>query len=230
PRRGVLGSTPSPSLAGRWYPVSSLLSGQRPSDEERALARVQTLLDRYGVVVRDLVRNEGIPGGFSALYPALAGLEDVGTVRRGYFVEGLGGAQFAVPGAVDRLRDSSPDGFTILSVTDPANCFGSVLPWPESGTAVTRRAGARVAIVDGSLVAWMDPSGKRAAVFTDDPTIATEALFALSARHRASTLAEIDGGHAHEHPLAPDLVASGFVRGYKGFTIESANHPQRNPR
>ena len=77
---------------------------------------------------------EGVPGGFSALYDALAALETLGVCRRGYFVEGLGGAQFALPGAVERLRAQRDDDGAppiVLAATDPAQPYGAALPWPK---------------------------------------------------------------------------------------------------
>ena len=85
------------------------------------------LLERHGIVTRSVVASEGIPGGFTALYPVLARLEETGRARRGYFVEGLGGAQFALAGAIDRLREESDPRLVILAATDPANPYGAAL-------------------------------------------------------------------------------------------------------
>ncbi len=98
----------------------------------RALAEV--MLERYGIVTRETVLAEGVPGGFAALYGELVNLETLGTARRGYFVEGLGGAQFALGGAVERLRglrSDEPAGPLVLAATDPANPYGASLPWPR---------------------------------------------------------------------------------------------------
>ena len=95
------------------------------------------MLERYGIVTRETVLAEGVPGGFSTLYAELGNLELLGTARRGYFVEGLGGAQFALPGAVERLR-SLPEAngsFQLLAATDPANPYGAALPWPKPPSA-----------------------------------------------------------------------------------------------
>ena len=91
------------------------------------------MLERYGIVTRETVLAEGVPGGFSTLYAELGNLELLGTARRGYFVEGLGGAQFALPGAVERLRSlPEADGsYLLLAATDPANPYGASLPWPK---------------------------------------------------------------------------------------------------
>ena len=122
-----------PSGAGRW----SLLPVPRkaPSSTDRALALAEQLLARHGVLTRDAVMAEDPPGGFGAIYPVLKGLEEAGRVRRGYFVAGLGGSQFAHPGALERLRalrEPDPDAprAVVLAATDPANPYGAALPWP----------------------------------------------------------------------------------------------------
>ena len=118
-------------------------SGGDPRERRRVLAEI--LLERYGVLTREQVLAEGIPGGFSSVYPALGELETLGVCRRGYFVEGLGGAQFALPGAVERLRAdrSGPEGIVlVLAAVDPAQPFGAALPWPRREEV--RRAGRRV--------------------------------------------------------------------------------------
>ena len=97
-------------------------------------AQAELLLERYGIVTRETVLAEGVPGGFSTLYGELTNLETLGTARRGYFVEGLGGAQFALAGAVERLRglrSDEPAGALVLAATDPANPYGASLPWPR---------------------------------------------------------------------------------------------------
>jgi len=115
------------------------------------------LLLRHGVVTRDIAAVEQLPGGFSALYPVLRRLEETGRIRRGYFVAGLGAAQFAQPGAVDLLRDARDAGeqevTVTLSATDPANPYGILVPWPLD--KATRSAGARVVLVNGQLAAWI---------------------------------------------------------------------------
>jgi ATP-dependent Lhr-like helicase len=123
------------------------------------MAQAGQLLAQYGVVTRDAVAAEGLPGGFAGLYPVLAALEDRGRVRRGYFVAGLGGSQFADPGAVDRLRglraeDAGTTPSSVLAATDPANPFGLVLPWPEGGRC-SRTPGAHVVLAEGRLVAYL---------------------------------------------------------------------------
>jgi ATP-dependent Lhr-like helicase len=149
--------TGPPTMAGRW----SRLPDREADPTRRTAAVAESLLERHGVVTRGAVVAEGVTGGFSAVYPVLAALEERGAARRGYFVEGLGAAQFAVPGAVDRLRADlgEPDlggsgaagggkaggaraagggrarragaAALVLAATDPANPYGAALPWPE---------------------------------------------------------------------------------------------------
>ena len=94
-------------MQGRWSLTAPLFENA-PAAGPRLRAQAELMLERYGIVTRETVLAEGIPGGFSTLYAELGNLELLGTARRGYFVEGLGGAQFALPGAVERLR-SLPD-------------------------------------------------------------------------------------------------------------------------
>src|SRR5207245_2362259 len=111
------------------------------------------LLRRYGVLTREPAVAEGIQGGFAALYPVLRAMEEAGKIRRGYFVDGLGGSQFALPGAVDRLRAGrDPDARVLaISAADPANPYGVTIPWPESGGRLSRVAGAFVVLDSGEL-------------------------------------------------------------------------------
>ncbi len=106
PRRPTVSGATPPAGSGRWYLTGDLLAGVPALPEVQAKARAEQLLERHGVVTRDAVLSEGQPGGFAGLYPVLAAMEDAGRTRRGYFIEGLGGAQFGQPGAIDRLRRS----------------------------------------------------------------------------------------------------------------------------
>ncbi|MCP3859439.1 MAG: hypothetical protein GY704_07280, partial [Phycisphaeraceae bacterium] len=126
-RKPVLSAATPPAGVGRWYAVSDLHRATS-STEECAAAIARVLLDRHGVVGRDTVLAEGVPGGYAGLYPVFAGLEDIGAARRGYFVEGLGGAQFGIPGAVDRLRSRDATGLFPLAASDPANAYGAAVP------------------------------------------------------------------------------------------------------
>src|SRR5207253_10434351 len=147
--------------AGRWSATRNLLLRQAP-ETERAHARAIMLLERHGVVSREAAAAEAIPGGFAAVSPVLRAMEEAGKVRRGYFVGGLAGAQFALPGAIDRLRAERPDapGFddessgpdvVVMAALDPANPYGALLPWPDDATSRPRRAaGAQVVLVGGT--------------------------------------------------------------------------------
>ncbi|MFF1698495.1 ATP-dependent helicase [Streptomyces sp. NPDC058257] len=172
--------TGPPTVAGRW----SLLPAREPDPTLRAHALARTLLDRHGVVTRGAVAAEGVEGGFSATYRVLSAFEDSGQARRGYVVEGLGAAQFAMDGAVDRLRaaanardrtDSSPSAMNysprssetqalVLAAADPANAYGAALPWPDpptdAGHKPGRKAGSLVVLVDGELTLYMERGGK----------------------------------------------------------------------
>jgi ATP-dependent Lhr-like helicase len=160
----------------------------------RSHALAEALLDRYGIVTRGAVQAEGVPGGFAAVYRVLAAFEEAGRCRRGYFVEGLGAAQFALPGAVDRLRSqptevgdaAGRDGprALVLAATDPANPYGAALPWPPravfpardrsvggregAGHRPGRKAGALVVLVDGELVLYVERGGKTLLSFGAD--------------------------------------------------------------
>ncbi len=124
--------------SGRWYLVRDLLGDEPgPEPEQRAKALAEQLLERHGVVTRPAVLAEGITGGFSGLYPVFAAMEDTGKVRRGYFIEALGGAQFGMPGAIDRLRDVASSGVVALAAADPAN--PTVLRSPGQITSPVRR-------------------------------------------------------------------------------------------
>src|SRR4029077_21249116 len=141
-------------VQGRWSLTAPLFEGRAqpldPSARLRALAEL--LLERYGILTRELVLAEGVPGGFSALYPELSQLETLGVARRGYFVEGLGGAQFALPGAVERRRaQKAPEEAAplVLAATDPAQPYGAALPWPKREA---ESAGRRPSRTPGALV------------------------------------------------------------------------------
>jgi ATP-dependent Lhr-like helicase len=200
------------------------------SETERLLALARILLERYGLVSREAVQAESLPGGFGPLYRVLKQMEEAGQVRRGYFVEGLSGAQFALAGAIERLRaarlDEVPlDGFSadelrILAVNDPANPFGALLPWPESGggPAPKRSAGASLILVAGKPVLLVGPGGRQ---LTSFPTAQSEqggelalALAALQRLPRSGRgrfiIQQIDGLPALESPLRAALVAAGF--------------------
>jgi ATP-dependent Lhr-like helicase len=224
-----------PTAAGRWSLVAPLLE-PRPAPTEAAHALALQLLERYGVLTREAVLAEGVPGGFAAVYPVLKALEERGQVRRGYFVAGLGAAQFALPGAVDRLRarrdpssgapggQEDPPAPVVLAATDPAQPYGAALAWPEAvGGRAARTAGAHVVLVDGELCAHLERGGHRLVTFaaaSRHPRWA-EGLAALVGGGRLPSLelTHVDGEPAAGTPWGSALRAVGFVEGYRGLTL-----------
>jgi ATP-dependent helicase Lhr and Lhr-like helicase len=157
----------APQVQGRWSLTAPLFAGA-PAHGPRMRAISELLLERHGIVTREAVLAEGVPGGFAALYSELTNLETLGTARRGYFVEGLGGAQFALPAAIERLRglrSDEPAGPLVLAATDPANPYGATLPWPrrdddDSGRRPSRVPGAYVVMLDSEPVLYLERGGK----------------------------------------------------------------------
>src|SRR5262249_16577161 len=187
--------------------------------DRRALAEL--LLERQGIVTRDSVRSEGVPGGYGAVYGELRALETIGVCRRGYFVEGLGGAQFALPGAVERLRElrSQADGDAlVLAAADPAQPYGAALPWPKrSGARAARVAGARVVLLDGRAALFVERGG-RSLIPLQDPEEdwLREAVAALVADVRSRVgkrlaIERFDGEPVAEGGGLPLLVEAGFL-------------------
>ncbi|HET6860715.1 MAG TPA: DEAD/DEAH box helicase, partial [Streptomyces sp.] len=235
--------TGPPTASGRW----SLLPAQEPDPTHRAHALARTLLDRHGVVTRGAVAAEGVEGGFSATYRILAAFEDSGQARRGYVVEGLGAAQFAMDGAVDRLRAAATardradaehsNRAVVLAAADPANAYGAALPWPESpaeaGHKPGRKAGSLVVLVDGELTLYMERGGKTLLAWPatpDDPSAAdprlTAAAEALAAAARGGALGTItvertNGSPALTSPLGQTLEAAGFHATPRGLRLRA---------
>ncbi|MGK7311988.1 MAG: DNA glycosylase AlkZ-like family protein [Candidatus Longimicrobiales bacterium M2_2A_002] len=219
---------------GRWSLVRDLVR-EPASSTERAAAWASTLLERHGVVARETLSVEALEGGFSSVYPVLRTLEEQGKVRRGYFVEGLGGAQFAYPGIVDRLRrvrDGDAEGEVIaLAATDPANPFGWLVPWPElvdvAGREPTRSVGSVVVLVDGDPVLFLDRGGRRLRAFADadDEAIRTAlpALRSVAATHprRALSLEEVNGDPAFKSDLLDAMRDAGFTPDYRYVRVPS---------
>ena len=212
-RPGMPSRTGPPTVAGRWSTTP-----ERESDPtRRAHAAAESLLERHGVVTRGAVVSERTPGGFAAAYKVLAAFEDSGRCRRGYFVAGLGAAQFGITGAVDRLRSSSEQAggersqpsALVLAATDPANPFGAALAWPDradegrsgvtdadrpvtrSGHRPGRKAGAVVVVVDGSLVVYVERGGRTLLTFSRDPERLQPALDALALAVRDGALGRL---------------------------------------
>jgi ATP-dependent Lhr-like helicase len=235
PRPGRLSRVGPPSAAGRWSLVAPLLE-PAPSPTEAAHARALQLLDRHGVLTREAVLAEGTPGGFAGVYTMLRAMEESGAVRRGYFVAGLGGAQFALPGAVERLRSyrSTEDGWRespqtpalLLAAADPAQPFGAALPWPETPHGrPSRSAGAHVLLCDGEPVAYLERGGKSLLTFPStahQPQWVDELVAAVKdGRLRGLELIRIDGGPARQSPLVPQLRQAGFTDSYRGLLLRA---------
>ena len=217
-RRRARPTAQLPAAQGRWSPVDRLLQPE-PMQRERARALAEALLDRHGVLTRPAALAEGIPGGFSSVYGELRLMEEGGLCQRGYFVEGLGGAQFALPAAVERLRDvrsaGSGGATAVLSAVDPASPLGTVVPWPEASRKLARAAGARVVLVGGAPVLYVERGGRSIVVL--DPELlepAIEALAGLVADGRVRRLAieKVDGEPIGGTLAERLLMAHGFLQ------------------
>ncbi|MFG7940612.1 ATP-dependent helicase [Streptomyces cacaoi] len=212
-----------PTVAGRW----SLLPPAESEPTHRAHALARTLLDRHGVVTRGAVAAEGVEGGFSAAYRVLSAFEESGQARRGYVVEGLGAAQFAMDGAVDRLRAASTarereagagrsgPRALVLAAADPANAYGAALPWPAPPEGAThkpgRKAGSLVVLVDGALTLYVERGGKTLLAWTGSQE-----------GDEAAGTAEEEGGL--RLAAAVDALAGAARRGALGtVTVERVN-------
>ncbi len=217
-----------PIVSGRW----SLLPPVEDDQTRRMHARALSLLDRHGIVIRGVAAAERVTGGFAALYPVLRAMEESGQCRRGYFVEGLGAAQFALPGAVDRMRamTDSVQPVVVLAAADPANAYGAALPWPPrpdeapGGHRPGRKAGALVVLVAGQIVLYVERGGKTLLSWTSDPALLDPAAAALASAVRAGALGRLtveraDGGGVYDSPLAQALEAAGFRPTPRGLRL-----------
>ncbi len=222
-----------PGSEGRW----SLLPEPDGTPTERAAALAQSLLARHGIVTREAAHAEEIAGGFAAVYPVLKAMEAAGRARRGYFVEGLGGAQFAVPGAEERLRQfreaAQPEGeeppALVLAATDPANPYGATLPWPrvDGEGRAQRAAGAQVVLHEGALVGWLGrgeqnlhtflPQGEPAASRAGRALARALASLVDEGRRKALLIARVDGEDVDASPLSGALKEAGFAPGVRGY-------------
>ncbi len=187
------------------------------------------LLDRHGVLTREAVLAEGAPGGFAGVYAVLRALEESGKVRRGYFVDGLGAAQFALPGAVERIRDlrevTREASVVALAAADPAQPYGAALPWPDSAGRPSRTAGAYVVLSDGEPVAHLERGARTLVTFgavVDGTWIDALASLVKDGRLRRIELSRIDGAPAAESGLADALRTAGFVDGYRGLVLRGS--------
>jgi ATP-dependent Lhr-like helicase len=227
-------------VQGRWSLTTTIFRDEAHVDvgaRRRTLAEL--LLERYGIVTREQVLAEAVPGGFSILYDALSTLETLGVCRRGYFVEGLGGAQFALPGAVERLRSQRDPGESppvVLAATDPAQPYGAALPWPrrdedgDSRRRPARVAGAHVVLAGAEPVLYVERGGRglQTLVPKGDPRLypALEALIAFvtaaGARPaRKLALEKVDGEPVVGSHWEPLLIELGFRAGPRRLTLSA---------
>jgi ATP-dependent Lhr-like helicase len=250
--------TTPPTAQGRWsiLPLRSRQnSDASPTATEARHALALQLLNRYGILLRESVAAENVPGGFSAVYDVLKALEESGRIRRGYFVVGLGATQFALPAAVDLLRQlrnpppvEKPE-FVQLAAADPANPYGSVLPWPDSPVAeenaesaprvLTRAAYAEVILRNGQLVAWLRRNNPNLLVFlpVEEPersqTAAGLAHFLWQRgqekmhanSHAGVLISTINGQPVAAHPMAHFLLDAGFHPGPLGLHLRRISLP-----
>jgi ATP-dependent Lhr-like helicase len=227
-------------VQGRWSLTEAVFGSAEdgPSGaSERRRALAELLLERYGIVTREQVLAEGIKGGFAMLYDTFSNLETLGVCRRGYFIEGMGGAQFALPGAVERLRATPErDRSLVVAAADPAQPYGAALPWPRregQERRPARVAGAYVVMVADEpqlyverggrgLVTLAEPAAGSSRGREEDPL--REALQALADAVRAGrvpklALERIDGEPAIASSLAQALVELGFHSGPRRLTL-----------
>jgi ATP-dependent Lhr-like helicase len=236
--------TGPPTVTGRWSLLPDRAGEPGVAGAEaatmRAHAQALTLLERHGVLTKGAVAAERVPGGFGGVYPVLRAMEETGQCRRGYFVEGLGAAQFALPGAVDRMRalavgpgGTGPVGepeTVALAAADPAQPYGAALPWParpgETAAAHRpgRKAGALVVLYSGELVLYVERGGKTLLSWSDDPAVLEPCAAALAAAVREGALGRItvekaDGEAVHGSPLAKALESAGFRPTPRGLRL-----------
>ncbi len=237
-RRGRFGSRRSgaqPHVQGRWSLTGPLFE-PAPGEKERASARAELLLERHGIVTRETVVAERIPGGFASLYAELGGLETLGAARRGYFVEGLGGAQFALAAAVERLRThrEAPEETVVVAAQDPANLYGAALPWPardwepESERRRRRPArvpGAYVVMTGGHPVLYVEAGGRGlVSLVRPEPEVLRPALEALAGFVRSGGLKRaaverFDGEPVMGSAVEKLLEEVGFRAGPRKLTL-----------
>lgn len=219
-----------PGSEGRWSLLhDALRSSATPT--ERQMAQATQLIERYGVVTREMVASDGPAGGFSRIYPIFKAMEEAGRIRRGYFVAGLGAAQFAAPGADDRIREQSQSEHAaeplLLASTDPANPYGSALPWPERSDEgrATRTAGARVILLDGHLIGYLNRNAQQLLTYLPDEeprrtqvqTALVEAISKLATDREPAFLSLIDRLPPTSSSFAKPLENAGFVSTTRGM-------------
>jgi ATP-dependent Lhr-like helicase len=225
PGRPTIPRSAPPTVAGRW----SMLPARDLDPTRRGHAHAEGLLDRYGIVARGAVVAERLGPGYAAVYPVLKAFEEAGRCRRGYFVEGLGGMQFAIPAAVDRLRSlPQGNGAMVLAATDPANPYGAALSWPEhpGSHRPGRKAGALVVLVDGELCLYVERGGKSLLSWSEDPSVVQPAADALALAVREGMLGRLaveraDGSPVVGSPLADALESAGFRPTPRGLRLRA---------
>jgi ATP-dependent Lhr-like helicase len=233
PRPGRLSRIGPPMGAGRWSIVAPLRDPV-PSITESTHALALQMLERYGVVTREAILSDEVVGGFAGLYGVLKVLEERGVVRRGYFVEGLGAAQFAAPGAVDRLRDlrtshvdslhDDPVSTIVLAATDPSQPYGASIPWPMTDARPSRSAGTLVVLRDGEPLLWIDPRSHHVVTFpcTFECSDWADALAGLvkDSRRRTLEIRKVNGtAIGKDHELVSHLERVGFIASYRGWVL-----------
>ncbi|MDQ3885809.1 MAG: DEAD/DEAH box helicase, partial [Actinomycetota bacterium] len=224
--------TGPPTAAGRW----SRTPVPETNATHRAYARAEAFLERHGVLTRGALETERVTGGFAAVYRVLRAMEESGRCRRGYVVEGLGGAQFAVPGAIDRLRalgrtgDMHDRNAVVLAATDPAQPYGAALAWPLPTGEVRHRPGRRVGalavLVDGAPTLYVERGGRSLLSFSEDTELLRSAVAALATAVRDGWLATLslqraDGEPALTSALAELLCEAGFRVTPRGLRLRA---------
>ncbi len=222
--------TGPPTAGGRWSRLPEL----EPDPTIRAHATADNLLERYGIVTRGAVMNEGVPGGFAMMYKVLTTFEDSGRSRRGYFVDSLGGAQFSTSEVVDRLRtyeEREKTGAVVLAACDPANPYGAALTWPTRSTDAEspkhrpgRKAGALVILYEGELALYVERGGKTVLTFSEDDAITVAAAHSLSAAVKRGGIDKllverVDGVDIHGTPFSKTLTEAGFSATPRGLRL-----------
>ncbi|HYY20918.1 MAG TPA: DEAD/DEAH box helicase [Thermoleophilaceae bacterium] len=228
----------APQVQGRWS-LTAPLFRDPPAHGPRMRALCELLLERHGIVTRETALAEGVSGGFAALYGELSNLETLGTARRGYFVEGLGGAQFALPASVERLRSvraDEPAGPLVLAATDPANPYGASLPWPrraggddagEERRRPARAAGAYVVMLDGEPALYVERGGRALLPLREvEEGWLRDALGALAEEARRGRLPRLgierfDGEPVIGSPVGALLIEVGFRQGPRRLTLSA---------
>jgi len=219
------------AVQGRWSLTAPLFEGA-PATGPRMRAQAELMLERYGIVTRETVLAEGVPGGFSTLYGELGNLELLGTARRGYFVAGLGGAQFALPEAVERLRSLPPENgeHLVLAATDPAQPYGAALPWPkrDGARSPARVPGAHVCLRDGEPLVYVERGGRGIVLLADlvEEGLAA-AMGALADAVSDGALPKLGIERVDGEPVIGSgredaLLAAGFSRGPRKLTASAS--------